>query len=228
MDYYYLSYVLTFLALIITVAAQVYVNSSYSKYKKVKNARSMTGKEAARMMLDKNGLQNVKIGVVKGTLSDHYDPRTKTVNLSSDIYNGTTVAGVSVACHECGHAMQDKDGYVFMRIRASLVPVVNFSSKLGYFAILLGIIFGAMNLVWIGIFAEIAILAFQLVTLPVEFDASKRALKEIENMGILSSDEMRGSKRMLRSAALTYVASVAATVIEIFRLLLIARSRSRD
>ncbi len=227
MDYYF-SYGLTFLALIITLAAQFYVNSSYSKYKKVKNARGLTGKDAARMMLDKNGLNNVKIGVVNGLLSDHYDPRTKTVNLSNDIYYGTSVASVSVACHECGHAIQDKNNYVFMRIRASLVPIVNLSSRLGYFAILFGLIFSLINLIWLGIFAEVAILAFQVVTLPVEFDASGRALKEIENMGILAADEKSGSKRMLRSAALTYVASVAATSLEIFRLLLIARSRNRD
>ena len=227
MDYYF-SYGLTFLALIITLAAQFYVNSSYSKYKKVKNARGLTGKDAARMMLDKNGFNNVKIGVVNGLLSDHYDPRTKTVNLSNDIYYGVSVASVSVACHECGHAIQDKNNYVFMRIRASLVPVVNLSSRLGYFAILFGLIFSLINLIWLGIFAEVAILAFQIVTLPVEFDASGRALKEIENMGILAADEKSGSKRMLRSAALTYVASVAATSLEIFRLLLIARSRNRD
>ncbi len=227
MDYYF-SYGLTFLALIITLAAQFYVNSSYSKYKKVKNARGLTGKDAARMMLDKNGLNNVKIGVVNGLLSDHYDPRTKTVNLSNDIYYGASVASVSVACHECGHAIQDKNNYVFMRIRASLVPIVNLSSRLGYFAILFGLIFSLINLIWLGIFAEVAILAFQVVTLPVEFDASGRALKEIENMGILAADEKSGSKRMLRSAALTYVASVAATSLEIFRLLLIARSRNRD
>lgn len=228
MDYYSLSYGLTFIALIITVIAQIYVNSTYSKYKKVRNGRGITGKEAARMTLDKNGLHDVKIGMVKGTLSDHYDPRTKTVNLSQSIYNGVTVAAVSVACHECGHAIQDKDNYVFMRIRASLVPIVNLSSKLGYFAIVLGLIFSSFNLLLLGIATEVVILLFQLVTLPVEFDASRRALKEIENMGILADREMNGSRKMLRSAALTYVASVASTAIEILRLLMIFNSRSRD
>lgn len=228
MDYYGLSYGLTFIALIITVAAQIYVNSTYSKYKKVRNARGISGKDAARMILDKNGLHDVKIGMVKGTLSDHYDPRTKTVNLSQSIYNGATVAAVSVACHECGHAIQDKDNYVFMRIRASLVPVVNLSSKLGYFAIVLGLIFSSFNLLLLGIATEVVILLFQLVTLPVEFDASGRALRQIENTGILSANEMNGSRKMLRSAALTYVASVASTAIEILRLLMIFNSRSRD
>ena len=228
MDYYGLSYGLTFIALIITIAAQIYVNSTYSKYKKVRNARGISGKDAARMILDKNGLHDVKIGMVKGTLSDHYDPRTKTVNLSQSIYNGATVAAVSVACHECGHAIQDKDNYVFMRIRASLVPVVNLSSKLGYFAIVLGLIFSSFNLLLLGIATEVVILLFQLVTLPVEFDASGRALRQIENTGILSANEMNGSRKMLRSAALTYVASVASTAIEILRLLMIFNSRSRD
>ena len=228
MDYYGLSYGSTFIALIITVAAQIYVNSTYSKYKKVRNARGISGKDAARMILDKNGLHDVKIGMVKGTLSDHYDPRTKTVNVSQSIYNGATVAAVSVACHECGHAIQDKDNYVFMRIRASLVPVVNLSSKLGYFAIVLGLIFSSFNLLLLGIATEVVILLFQLVTLPVEFDASGRALRQIENTGILSANEMNGSRKMLRSAALTYVASVASTAIEILRLLMIFNSRSRD
>lgn len=225
---YYISYLLIFLALIITTIAQICVNSSYSKYRKIRNSKGLTGAEAARIVLDKNGLKNVKVEMVKGTLSDHYDPRTKTVNLSHDIYSGMTIASVSVACHECGHALQDKDNYTFMRIRSGLVPIVNLSSKLGYFAILLGIIFSMIDLIWVGIFAEIAILAFQLVTLPVELNASRRALKEIEEIEILKENEMSGSKKMLRSAALTYVASVTSTIIEIFRLILLVGNRNRD
>ena len=179
-----LSYGLTFLALIVAISAQTYVNSSYSKYKKILNSKRVSGADAARKMLDANGMSDVRINMVKGVLSDHYDPRTKTVNLSQDIYHGETVAAVSVACHECGHALQDKEGYVFMRIRASLVPLVNLSSKIGYFAILLGFLFSILDLIWIGIFAEIAILVFQLVTLPVEFDASRKALREEEKMGL--------------------------------------------
>lgn len=228
MDYYFISYGLTIIALIITVGAQIYVNSSYSKYKRIRNTKGLSGAEAARMILDKNGLSDVKVGMVRGILSDHYDPRTKMVNLSSDIYNGTTIAGISVACHECGHAIQDKNNYVFMRIRSSLVPFVNLSTKLGYFAILFGLIFSLTNLMWLGIFSEVAILAFQLVTLPVEFDASRRALKEIEATGILDKNEMNGSRKMLVAAAFTYVASVASTVLELFRLLLLANSRDSD
>ena len=214
---YSLSYGFTIIAFFITLLAQIYVNSSYSKYRKIKNARGLTGKEAARMMLDRNGLNYVKVRAISGKLSDHYDPRSKTVNLSNDIYNGTSIASISVACHECGHAMQDKDNYVFMRFRASLVPIVNLSSKIGYFAILLGIIFSALDLIWIGIFAELAILLFQVITLPVEFNASRRALKEISAIGFLANNEISGSKKMLRAAALTYVASVMATLLEVFR-----------
>ena len=223
-----LSYGLTFLALIVAISAQTYVNSSYSKYKKVLNTKRVSGADAARKMLDANGMSDVRINMVKGVLSDHYDPRTKTVNLSQDIYRGETVAAVSVACHECGHALQDKEGYVFMRIRASLVPLVNLSSKIGYFAILLGFLFSILDLIWIGIFAEIAILVFQLVTLPVEFDASRKALREEEKMGLLTTSELKGSKTMLRAAALTYVASVTSTLLEILRLVLLAVSRDRD
>lgn len=225
---YNLSYGFTIIAFLITLLAQIYVNSSYSKYRKIKNARGLTGKEAARMMLDRNGLNHVKVRMIAGNLSDHYDPRSKTVNLSNDIYNGTSIASISVACHECGHAIQDGDNYVFMRFRASLVPIVNLSSKIGYFAILLGIIFSALDLIWIGIFAELAILLFQVITLPVEFDASRRALKEISAVGFLANNEINGSKKMLRAAALTYVASVMATLLEVFRLLLIVFNRSRD
>lgn len=223
-----LSYGLTILALIVALSAQTYVNSSYSKYKKILNSKRISGADAARKMLDANGMSDVRINMVKGVLSDHYDPRTKTVNLSQDIYRGETVAAVSVACHECGHALQDKEGYVFMRIRASLVPLVNLSSKIGYFAILLGFLFSILDLIWIGIFAEIAILVFQLVTLPVEFDASRKALREEEKMGLLTTSELKGSKTMLRAAALTYVASVTSTLLEILRLVLLAVSRDRD
>lgn len=223
-----LSYGLTFLALIVALSAQTYVNSSYSKYKKILNSKRVSGADAARKMLDANGMSDVRINMVKGVLSDHYDPRTKTVNLSQDIYRGETVAAVSVACHECGHALQDKEGYVFMRIRASLVPLVNLSSKIGYFAILLGFLFSILDLIWVGIFAEIAILVFQLVTLPVEFDASRKALREEEKMGLLTTSELKGSKTMLRAAALTYVASVTSTLLEILRLVLLAVARDRD
>ena len=212
--------ILMIISLVITLGAQLFVSGAYSKYSKVKNKKRMSGSEAARYILDKNELKDVKVRRVGGYLSDYYDPRNKTVNLSSANYENASVGALSVACHECGHAIQDKVGYTFMRIRAALVPFVNFSSYAGYFAILFGCLFDSMNLIWFGIFAEIVILLFQIVTLPVEIDASKRAIKELDKYELLDKDELSGGKTMLIAAALTYVASVATTVIQILRLIL--------
>ena len=158
-------------------------------------------------------------------LSDHYDPKRKVVRLSKEIYRGTTIAAVSVAAHEVGHAIQDKEEYTFMRFRSVLVPLVNFSSQAGYFAILIGIFFNLVDLIWIGIALEVIILLFQLITLPVEFNASNRAIEEIQKNNYLVEGEIKGSKRMLSAAAFTYVASVLTALLQIFRLVLIARSR---
>lgn len=222
----FIVYGLTLISLVITVCAQVYVNSSYNKYRRIRNNKGITGSDAARTFLDKHGMSNVKVGCVKGTLSDHYDPRSKTVNLSKEVYSGTSIAAVSVACHECGHALQDKTNYSFMRIRSSLVPVTRFASYAGYIAIALGAALGAFGAIWFGILCEIAILLFQVVTLPVEFDASKRALQEMEGLNFFDKQEMKHGKTMLTAAALTYVASVAATLIQILRLFLMFTRRN--
>ena len=219
------TYILVIIGFLITLIAQIFVNSSYKKYKKVNVKSGLKGFEVARKMLDSNGLTNVKIEEVKGELTDHYDPISKTVRLSTDIYHGSTIASSSVAAHECGHAIQDKEGYFFLRLRANLVPIVNISSKLGYFAILIGLIFGFLNLAWIGIFLELAILLFQLITLPVEFNASKRANEFLNKEALIEKTEQEGSKSMLNAAAMTYVASVISTILEIFRLILIVASR---
>ncbi len=222
---FFIIYGLTIIALIITLIAQGFVTSTYGKYMQIQNKRQLTGEEAARYLLDKNGLKNVAVVEINGYLTDHYDPSRKVVRLSKKVYEGTSVASVSVACHECGHAIQDKQGYVFMRIRASLIPIVNFSSYAGYLAILLGVLFGATNLIWLGILSEVVILLFQLVTLPVEIDASKKALKELDYAHFLTSKELKQGKTMLTAAALTYVASVASTIIQILRLILMFSGR---
>ena len=219
------TYILVIIGFLITLIAQIFVNSSYKKYKKVSVKSGLKGFEVARKMLDSNGLTNVKIEEVKGELTDHYDPTSKVVRLSTDIYHGSTIASNSVAAHECGHAIQDKEGYFFLRLRANLVPIVNISSKLGYFAILIGLIFGFLNLAWIGIFLELAILLFQLITLPVDFNASKRANEFLKKESLIEKTEQEGSKSMLNAAAMTYVASVISTILEIFRLILIVASR---
>lgn len=180
MDYVFISYGLTFIALIITLLAQAFVSGSYSKYSKIKNEKGLTGREVARYILDQHGLYDIDVVETGGYLSDHYDPRNKVIRLSKNNYRQSSIASVSVACHECGHAVQDKENYLFFKIRSLLVPVVNFSSYAGYFAILLGCLFGSLDLIWIGIIAEIVILLFQLVTLPVEINASRRGLKELE------------------------------------------------
>ena len=216
-----MEYLLLGLSVIITLAAQTYISTTYSKYSQVKSNNNLTGAEVARKILDNNGLNNIEVVKVRGYLSDHYDPTKKLVALSSNNFNSSSIAGVSVAAHECGHAIQDKENYSFMRLRASLVPIVNLSSYAGYIAIVLGIIMGALNFIWIGIALEVVILLFQLITLPVEFDASKKALREVEKYNILNNQEIKAGKTVLTSAALTYVASVATTLIEILRLIVV-------
>ncbi len=226
MYYYYdPTYVLVLIGFLITLIAQIFVKASYSKYKKIETKSGLQGFEVARKILDRNGLNKVDIVETRGELTDHYDPTRKVVRLSSDIYHGTSIASSSVAAHECGHAVQDKEGYFFLKLRAAIVPVVNISSKLGYVAILIGLLFGLMNLAWIGIFLELAILFFQLITLPVEFNASKRAAIFLKEEALIEKKEQQGSKKMLNAAAMTYVASVLATLLEIFRLVLIVANR---
>ena len=214
-------YGLIIISLLITLGAQAFISTCYSKYSKVSNYLNITGAEAARKILDKNGLSNVKVVSTDGYLSDHYDPKAKVVRLSNDNYEKASIAAVSVAAHECGHAIQDKVGYSFLRIRSSLVPFVNICSYAGYIAIVIGGIMGAFGLIWLGIGMEVVILLFQLITLPVEFNASKRGLEQIKSEALLNSSEYGSAKTMLTSAALTYVASVATTIIQILRLVLI-------
>ena len=220
MEYYFI----IFLTLIITLGSQGYINSTYKMTRKISSKRALTGKEVARKILDKNGLKNVQVKMLSGTLTDHYDPKTKTVCLSEDIYETSSLAAVSVASHECGHAIQDKEGYLFLRIRSSIVPLVNFASRAGYIIILISIFTSLVKLLWLGILMEVVILFFQLVTLPVEFNASNRALKQITTLNIVNPDEHKHCKKMLKAAALTYVASVATAILEILRLVMIARN----
>lgn len=215
-----ISIILIVVASLITMGASSYINLNYSKYKKVSVQSKKTGYDVAREILDRNGLSKVLILETEGELTDHYDPTKKVVKLSHDIYHGSTVAAVSVASHECGHALQDKNGYAFLKFRNTIVPLVNFSSKIGYAAIMAGLFFSMVKLIWIGIAFEIVILLFQLVTLPVEFNASRRALKKIEEYKFVNKNEYVGAKKMLRAAALTYVAGVISALTEILRLVL--------
>ena len=227
-DYMVINYALPFLGFIITLMAQIYVNNTYNKYKYQSLRKRTTGKDVAREILDRNGLQNIKIVEVRGNLTDHYDPKKKVVSLSSDIYNGDTIAAASVAAHECGHAIQHKEGYFFIKVRTAIVPFVNFSTKIGYLVLMIGIIFGFLKLSLIGIMLLVAMLFFQLVTLPVEFNASNRAKKQLVDLNVVTNDELDDSNTMLRAAALTYVASLITTLLQILRLALIALGRRDD
>lgn len=227
MNYYFIVYGLTIISLLITIIAQIFVNSSYKKYLKVKNDRNITGHDAARYILDKHNLKDIKVVETTGYLTDHYDPKNKVIKLSQNVYHGSSIASVSVACHECGHAIQDSENYFFLRVRSKLVPVINFSSYAGYFAILFGCIFGSLNLIWLGILAEILILMFQIITLPVEIDASKRALKELDYAHFFNSKELKQGHTVLTAAAMTYVASIATTLIQVLRLILVYGRRDR-
>lgn len=178
-DYMVINYGLPLAGFLITLIAQIYVNNSYNKYKYQSLKKRTTGAEVAREILDKNGLKDIKIVEVSGNLTDHYDPNKKVVSLSCDIYNGDTIAAASVAAHECGHAIQHKEGYFFLKIRSMLVPFVNFSTKIGYMVIMIGIIFGFPQIAVIGLILLMGMLLFQLITLPVEFNASRKAKKTI-------------------------------------------------
>ncbi|MGN1358393.1 MAG: zinc metallopeptidase [Bacilli bacterium] len=227
-SYLLIDYGLPLLGVLITALAQLFINRSYNKYRLVETKKKMTGAETARAILDANGLTNIKINKVSGKLTDHYDPKKKTINLSREIYEGDSIASVSVAAHECGHAIQDKDNYTFLRIRASLVPIVNFSSKFGYIVVIIGLIFNIIGLAKFGIFLLLLILLFQLVTLPVEFNASSRAGSQLLSLNILSDYEQDDSKTMLKAAAFTYVASLMSTLLQILRLALIVIGRDDD
>ena len=211
------------ITLMITLGAQFYLTSKYRKSEKILSKCGLSGAEVARKILDHNGLEKVTVMETGGFLSDHYDPRTKVVRLSSSIFAKSSIASISVAAHECGHAIQDKNGYFFLRFRSSIVPFVNFSSIAGYIAIMIGLFTGALGLFWLGIIFELVILFFELVTLPVEFNASKRGLQQLQELKLLEKEEVSKSRGMLFAAALTYVASVTTTLLEILRLILMAR-----
>ena len=212
-----LLYILMFL---LPLCAQLYVSSTYKKYLKVKSACKLTGYDMAKQILDNNGLGNLYIVETKGTMTDHYDPTRKIIRLSTDVFNENSVSSIAIAAHECGHAIQDKDGYYFFIIRSKIVPIVSLATKLAYIILLIGVILEFMDLIFTGIVLVGFGLVFQLVTLPVELDASKRALSEMEKCGVLSNDT-EGVKVMLKSAALTYVAAVLSSALEVFRLIII-------
>ncbi len=207
--------------LIIPLIAQLKVTSNYSRYLTIKQSSGLTGFEVARKILDNNGLNNIHIVETKGKLSDHYDPSRKVIRLSHDVFHGDSISSVSIAAHECGHAIQDKVGYVWMKIRSLIFPIVNIATSISYIIILIGIIAQLFNVILFGILLTGLGLVFQIVTLPVEFNASDRAKEELRKIGIVKSEEQEGVNKVLGAAAMTYVAGVLSSALEIVRLLLV-------
>ncbi len=220
-DYSY--FILIILVLIIGFGAQLLIRRSYKKWNKNQSGFGVSGADAARTMLNSNGLTNVSIMEIKGELNDNFDPRTNVISLSSEVYHGRSVAAVAVACHECGHAVQHARDYAPAKIRGAIVPIVQIASNLWIFALLAGIFLSMIGLIYVAIAMFGAVLIFQLVTLPVEFDASKRGLAFIQGSGWLTQQEMGGAKSVLRSAALTYVAAALTSVLQLIYLLGMAR-----
>ena len=227
MFFYDPTWIIILPALILTIWAQSNINSAYSKYSRVINRRGMTGYDAARKILDMNGLQNVKIEHIAGRLSDHYDPRTNVVRLSDGVYSSTSVAAIGVAAHEVGHAVQHAVGYAPIRIRNAIVPVVSICSQLAVPLFILGLIFSSSLFVLtdIGIILFAAAVVFHLITLPVEINASRRALSTLESTYMLDGEEVSGAKKVLTAAAMTYIASAATALLQLLRLVAIRGRR---
>ena len=229
--YYDWTYILVLIGMVLSVAASAYVKSTYRKYSSVNSFSGMTGAAAAQRLLHSQGIYDVRIEHISGSLTDHYDPRSKVLRLSDDVYACTSVAAIGVAAHECGHAVQDATNYRFLRFRNAFVPVANIGSQLAWPLILIGLFISGQTsaiLIQLGILCFSLAVLFQLVTLPVEFNASARALRLVEQNGILGSEETRSSAKVLRAAALTYVASAAASILQLLRLLILFGGRGRD
>lgn len=225
MDYYSLDVILMLIIIVLPLYANIKINSTYSKYSKKQNSGKLTGKEVAEKILEMNGLSNVKVGRINGSLTDHYDPRNKTISLSDGIYNSNSISACAVAAHEVGHAIQDKERYSMLVFRSKLVPVVNFTSRLSSILVFSGFIFDLFNFITIGAILLTVGLFFQLITLPVEFDASKRAKEELQKCGLIEKQDTKGATKVLKAAAFTYVAGFLASALQIARLLLISKNR---
>ena len=221
------TYLLIIASFVLSLVVQMRMTSTFNKYSKVASSRGMTGAQVAQAILQSEGITDVSIGQVQGSLTDHYDPSKKIVNLSQTVYGSSSLAAVGVAAHECGHVIQHARGYAPLRWRTSLVPIANIGSRFSWILIIIGIIMAFRPLLTAGIILFSAVLLFQLVTLPVEFDASKRAMQKLTTMGFLEQQESQGSKKVLSAAAMTYVAAVAVSILQLIRLIAIARGNRR-
>lgn len=223
------TYLLVLIAAIFSIWASARVNSTYNKYAKVRSMQGLTGAEAAQRILYYAGLSQIRVERVSGNLTDHYDPKAKVLRLSDSTYGSASVAAIGVAAHECGHAIQDAEGYSPLKLRSTLVPAANLGSKLGIPIILVGVLLESnYTLVQIGIWAFSLAVLFQLVTLPVEFNASNRAIKILDSRGILGQEELSMCRKVLSAAAMTYVAAAASSIMQLLRLVLLFGGRRRD
>ena len=233
MPYYFYdaTYILVLIGVVLSLLASSQVKGTFAKYSKIRSYSGMTGREAAEQILRRNGIYDVQVTHIAGNLTDHYNPANKTLNLSDSVCNQTSVAAVGVAAHECGHAIQHARGYVPLRLRTAFVPIANFGSMLAWPVIILGVIINSrssMMLINIGILLFSFAVLFQLITLPVEFDASRRAMVQLREQGILGDQELHYTRKVLTAAALTYVASAAAAILQLLRIVLLFGGRSRD
>ena len=230
MPYYYWdpTYILVLIGALLSVGASALVNRTFNRYSSVYARSGLTGAQAAQKLLHSQGIYDVQIQHISGSLTDHYDPRTKTVNLSQDIYGQTSLAAVGVAAHECGHAIQHATNYAPLEMRSAIVPAANIGSSLSWPLFLIGLFAGIRPLVTAGIVLFSLAVLFQLVTLPVEVNASARALKMLQSTGILGADETKGARKVLTAAAMTYVAALAASILQLLRLVILAGGRRDD
>ena len=230
------TYILVLIGALLCILASSRVNSTYSKYAKIRSKRGITGAEAAQRILQMSGIHDVQIQHVAGNLTDHYDPSRKVLRLSDTVYGSNSVAAIGVAAHECGHALQHKEGYLPLKIRSALVPAANIGSRLGLPIVILGLVLGIgfelpgggyFSLAEIGIWVFALAVLFQIITLPVEFNASGRALKMLGSYGLMSEDEVGDCRRVLGAAALTYVAAAASSILQLLRLVILSGNRRR-
>lgn len=225
MFYFDRSFIILIPALLVAAYAQYKVSSTFNKYSRYTSRNGYTGSKVARMLLDASGLYDVPVELIPGKLSDHYDPGARVMRLSEEVYYGNSVASIGVAAHETGHAIQHKERYFPLVLRTSIVPIANFGSNASWILFILGFMFGIKGFVSLGIILFTAVVAFQIVTLPVEFNASSRALKILDRKTILYSDEIEGARKVLRAAAMTYVAAALTSIANLLRLIYISRDR---
>lgn len=217
--------ILFIIGIVVVIYAQSHIMKTYHETMRIRNEQMLSGQEIARKILDANGLEDIYVVQVSGELTDHYDPGRNVIRLSNHVFQDDSIASLAVAAHECGHAIQKKEGYLFYRLRSALVPVVNLVSYLGYFVIIISAFAGITAYLLLGMIMLLATLIFQLVTLPVEIDASKRGMKEIEKLNLAKKEEMTNVSNMLKAAAMTYVASLASTILNLLRLIFIYQDR---